>query len=525
MAYLDIDPDAVVGIGSRVAASASTPAPVSTVPAPAQDPVSVGVAATLSARLSAITAYSAAAGAIVGGRAQMLQASASDYRHQEQANTASLGPGGAPAAAAPSAPIAVIARLPPASIPPPSIGAPPGGARAISELIHSGRGAAGLYTAAQHMRHHAAQLAATADQLRAAASMLTHDWDSRAGYQAAGRVTELGDWHDRHAQHATAAAAAVEQQGGNFGRARAAIPTPDRFDDLQRRLRSAIAANQTPGSFGRYAPVISQLQAEIGQLNSETVARYGDYLSGAADPSVVGDPLQPPPRPGGDGGTPGSRDARNDTGIQLVDFKQAPKIPSPYPDGPGSEPPLGLPAYDGGTLSAAETRTVYVHGELRMRQLNDELIRRGVSTEERARIMFEQRNALRDWSRQLMSDRALADQLSANEPNLTFDDLIAKSQARGLTGQAVYEAIIDSSTHSRSSVNESLGIDPENPPPLPAVRTPPAMTTGPPPAADAPPHESGWGTYVPPEKLIESDNPVLRIIGEMLIGEQGPPTA
>ena len=62
----------------------------------------------------------------------------------------------------------------------------------------------------------------------------------------------------------------------------------------------AITANQSPGSFGRYAPVIAQLQLRMAELNTETLAHYGEYSAGAADPSVVGDPLQAPPRPGGD---------------------------------------------------------------------------------------------------------------------------------------------------------------------------------------------------------------------------------
>jgi hypothetical protein len=60
----------------------------------------------------------------------------------------------------------------------------------------------------------------------------------------------------------------------------------------------AIAANQAPGSFGRYAPVIVALQTELAQLNGEAIQGYANYAASAADPSVIGDPLQPPPRPG-----------------------------------------------------------------------------------------------------------------------------------------------------------------------------------------------------------------------------------
>ena len=65
-----------------------------------------------------------------------------------------------------------------------------------------------------------------------------------------------------------------------------------------------------------------------------------------------------------------------------------------------------------------------------------------------------------------MEDRELAEYLNANEPNPTFEALVERQRTKkGLTGDAIYEAIIASATRSRSSVNEALGIDPENPPP------------------------------------------------------------
>jgi hypothetical protein len=303
VAHVEVSPDAVAGIGSQVGAAASIPTtPAATVSPPAQDPVSVGVAQTFAARVSAIAEYSAAGGVITNVRADMVTASATGYQQQEQVNQASLtnGSSGPAAAAAPSMPVPAIPSLSPPVVAPPSIGAPPASGRAISQLIHSGAGPEGLFAAAQQMRQHAGELSATASQLRQSANGLGQEWDSAAGREAASRVNELGSWYDGHAQHATAAATALEHQGENFGRARAAIATPQQFDDLQRRLETAVAANQAPDSFGRYAPVIAQLQAQLGKLNAETVAHYGDYASGAADPSVVGDPLQAPPRPGGD---------------------------------------------------------------------------------------------------------------------------------------------------------------------------------------------------------------------------------
>lgn len=130
---------------------------------------------------------------------------------------------------------------------------------------------------------------------------------------------------------------------------------------------------------------------------------------------------------------------------------------------------LGLPDYNPGSLSDAQTRAVYVEGEIRMGLLDARLAADGLNAPDRARIMIDQRNALRTWARTLMSNRSLAEDLDANDPNRTFDDPVASGLATGLNPDAYYGAMIDNSTRSRASVNESLGVDPDNPPPLPPV--------------------------------------------------------
>jgi hypothetical protein len=131
---------------------------------------------------------------------------------------------------------------------------------------------------------------------------------------------------------------------------------------------------------------------------------------------------------------------------------------------------LRLPDYRAGTLSESETRTVYAQGELRMRLLDEQLASQGVSTEERARIMFQERNALRSWARTLMRNRVVADLLNALEPNLSYEDLVARNQSKGLDGDDLFTSMIASATRSRSSVNDLLGIDPATPPPLPPAK-------------------------------------------------------
>lgn len=131
---------------------------------------------------------------------------------------------------------------------------------------------------------------------------------------------------------------------------------------------------------------------------------------------------------------------------------------------------LGLPAYHPGSLSDYEVRSVYLNGEQRMYALHENLVQRGVDPETRARAMFEARNELRSWARELMSDRAGAERLTRENPNHSWDDIVAKYRERGLDGDDLYNTIAERSMASRPSVNESLGLDPNRPPPLPEVR-------------------------------------------------------
>jgi hypothetical protein len=322
VAHVEVDPDAVSGTASQIAAAGHLPtAPSITINPAAPDPVSTAVAQTLTARINGIAAYTSAAGDITDVRANMLAASGADYRQQEAANTATLAGGSALAAATPQLSAGSLPALPMASVAAPSIGAPPASGKAIAELIHSGPGAAGLYSAAAEIRQHSMDLRAAADRLRANANSLNADWDSAAGYEASSRITELGTWYESHAAHATSLATALDTHGDNYGRARTAVPPPDRFDDVERRLQMAIAANQAPGSLGRYTPVIVALQTELAQLNGEAVQGYANYTASAADPSVTGDPLQPPPR----------------TGVQALDH-DIPLTPPPADPPHGKDP-------------------------------------------------------------------------------------------------------------------------------------------------------------------------------------------
>ena len=88
-----------------------------------------------------------------------------------------------------------------------------------------------------------------------------------------------------------------------------------------------------------------------------------------------------------------------------------------------------------------------------------DLIDRNSPLEEQAKQAFDLRNQYRTQARELMSDRSLAESLYQTDPNLTWEQVIQKQIAKGLSGDEIYEAIIESSQRSRKSVNQSLGLE------------------------------------------------------------------
>ena len=126
-------------------------------------------------------------------------------------------------------------------------------------------------------------------------------------------------------------------------------------------------------------------------------------------------------------------------GAENVQWKNPPKPPPP--------PKLG-------TLSNEEARRWYLDQEAKIPDLND----RTKSPEQQARQAFKLRNQIRIEARELMADRELADHLNATKPNLTWEQVVSKYSERGLSGDALWHAIMESSTRSNPAVNESLGL-------------------------------------------------------------------
>jgi hypothetical protein len=109
------------------------------------------------------------------------------------------------------------------------------------------------------------------------------------------------------------------------------------------------------------------------------------------------------------------------------------------------------------SLDNIQSRTWYLAEEAQI----GEKIKGIFPLESRARAAFEIRNKIRTETRDLMSDRKLAEELAIKEPNLTWEQVIQKAHDAGCEGEDVWIHIIDHSMHSRPSVNALLGLTPK----------------------------------------------------------------
>ena len=133
-----------------------------------------------------------------------------------------------------------------------------------------------------------------------------------------------------------------------------------------------------------------------------------------------------------------------------------------------------LPASSAQALSQKTAGTVWTNAEIRAHYLvlvaaigpaNAGWKRDGVSTEERAHRAFQMRHDARLTCRAMMTDgRELAaleqrDQAKYGHPDgPRFEELVAHERAKGLSGDAVFEAIVESAQRTNSAVNEMHGL-------------------------------------------------------------------
>jgi RHS repeat-associated protein len=110
-----------------------------------------------------------------------------------------------------------------------------------------------------------------------------------------------------------------------------------------------------------------------------------------------------------------------------------------------------------GTLTNAQAREWYLANEAEI----PNLINQKLPLEEQAKQAFNLRNQFRKEARELMADRELAEKLNKEEPNMTWDQVVEKYKKQGLSGDDLWNKIIESSQKSRQSVNEQLNVKPK----------------------------------------------------------------
>lgn len=86
-------------------------------------------------------------------------------------------------------------------------------------------------------------------------------------------------------------------------------------------------------------------------------------------------------------------------------------------------------------------------------------IDKNLSLEDQAKQAFEWRNRIRTRARELMMDRKTAEGLNITDPNKTWEQMVQKAINDGHSGEGIYTAIIESSTHSRADVNKKFGLE------------------------------------------------------------------
>ncbi|WPD21241.1 MAG: hypothetical protein SD837_13665 [Candidatus Electrothrix scaldis] len=117
----------------------------------------------------------------------------------------------------------------------------------------------------------------------------------------------------------------------------------------------------------------------------------------------------------------------------------------------------------------AEIRAWYNKQVVIIPALTEQLSQEGASAEERAKLAYDIRHRARMYARLLMPDKDEVELLRqrdmkkyGNPDGPTFAYLVEKNQEKGLEGDAIYEAIIESSSRTSAEYNARFGIKQES---------------------------------------------------------------
>lgn len=279
-ANLFIDPDGVRAAGAGLSgASSAAAAPPPAVTPCAADATSVKIAYSLSASISELVNATMAVNHKTAQAGSRMTSNATTYEDQERVNAASLAAGSrGRARSVPTGDAPSIAPAPLVALPVPTPGVQPTSGKEIAALMHGGPGPGALESAAQALNAHADQLESAAQSVRSARWTSEQNWDSAAADRANTHLATLESTYTRHADQSRALSRDATVQANNFRQARANIPTPQYFTELEQRLRSASAANANSG--GRYTAVVAKLQTDLAAAHQQAVSTYSTYTAG-----------------------------------------------------------------------------------------------------------------------------------------------------------------------------------------------------------------------------------------------------
>ena len=331
---IDADPDSLAGDGARLAGEQSAPRTTVCV-APGGDPVSVSIAAQLSAHGASLEALIEHSGLLRLDGGVVTQHTAYTFRAADAHNAAMLT--GAPVTAAALAPMARSAPPAPALPGIPPITAPPVmPGEVLATLMHEGGpGPDGLRQFASHWRIRAAELDDLAARIHATAGAIDNDWDDDGLQRAGANTREHGDWLQAVATSARQLAGTADDQADHFQRAVDATPTPQEFEEARLAWQQAVIDNaRTNGMlFGKVGALAAQYADKQGRA---TEAGHTFYAAAR----VSGGDVPRPPRPAPPITTPAPpADSRPGTGQpsqpSATADDEGPQPRDPHPGGSG----------------------------------------------------------------------------------------------------------------------------------------------------------------------------------------------
>ena len=109
-----------------------------------------------------------------------------------------------------------------------------------------------------------------------------------------------------------------------------------------------------------------------------------------------------------------------------------------------------------GKLDDVSVRKRYIYHDKHIHEQIDQ----SLSLEEKARQAFELRNLYRTQARELIFDQKKRRELDANNPNPSFEEILAhKMNDKGLSYEQALQDIYETATKSNPKVNQRLGLE------------------------------------------------------------------